>query len=418
MYYAPQTGPQPPSGYAPILRWRRLFTRYLLATGAVLTFILLVVPPSPSEQPDPTVAHRLEQIRVDGRGPLTSLGRVTLHASAWLAAVTVDRQRALLDPTPLASRVGQPLTAVLHTWHDPANQPVQIVALVLVMALAAATALARQGRRSFAVALVGMLLAAVAVTRPATVLAVAGFPGHVAAGFALRVVGTPAPSPLLGAPSLQVDPGLVDAQRQLGDAWWTAFVTANVSRADTATPILTQAPPAKRSGLLDHLQRTLIGGRDGSAGGLQRVVVGVSALVSTGVFAAFASALAALAWISQTLLFVLVLAALVLAPLACDPRWWRILGRYWLAPMAAVLVLLFASALGTWLVTSAAVTFAGAGEWLLSLLSGSTVAIAAVWVVWLRARRLLAGLLHARVAPARQANPAHGAVPEGKEWAA
>jgi hypothetical protein len=194
------------------------------------------------------------------------------------------------------------------------------------MALAAMTALARQQRRRFAGALLGMLLAAVAVTRPATVLAAAGFPGQVTVGVALRIIGAPDPSPLLGQARLTADKGLVAAQRRLGDAYWTAFVTANVSRADAATPILTQAPPAQRAGLLEHLRRSLVGGWDGAPGGLQRAVVGVTALVSTGVFAVVATALAMLALISKTLLFVLMGAAVFVVPLATDSRNWRRLG--------------------------------------------------------------------------------------------
>jgi hypothetical protein len=409
-------GPPPPADNA-VSRWRRLLTRYLVATAVMLTLALVVLPASPNERLDPSVAHRVEQIRVDGTGLLTGLGRTTLRASAWLAAVTVDRQRALLDPTPLAFRIGEPLTAALHAWQDPGNRPLQLMAVFTAMALAAMTALARQQRLRFAGALLGMLLAAVAVTRPATVLAAAGFPGQVTVGVALRIIGTPDPSPLLGQASLTADKGLVAAQRQLGDAYWTAFVTANVSRADTATPILTQAPPAQRAGLLEYLRRSLVGGRDGAPGGLQRAVVGVTALVSTGVFAVVATALAMLALIAKTLLFVLVAAAVLVIPLATDRRNWRRLGRYWLVPLAGSWGLLGVSALGTWIITSAAVTLAGAGEWLISLFSGSTIAVAAAWFAWRRGRRLVARLVAAGTA-APPVPSAYGAAQDGKERAA
>jgi len=400
----PPPGP-PPAGRPPrpgdraLRRSRRLLARYLLAAAALLTLALLVLPPAPSERPDATAAHRLERLRVDGRGPLSSVGRTSLRASAWLAAATIDRQRALLDPTPLAARTGEPLTRALHAWHQPRNGPLRASAVLAAMVLAAGATLARR-RRNLAVALVATMVAAVVVTRPATTLATAGFPGRVAVATAFGIVRSPGPSPLLGQPSLEADPGLVATQKRVGDAYWTAFVTANVSRADTATPILVQADPARRAGLLDQLQRSLVGGRNGAAGGLQRAVVGLGALAAVVASAVAASVLTTLASIAQALLFVLCLVALLLTPLVCDPRAWRALGPGLVAPMVGAAVVLFLAALGSWTVTTTAVTLAAAGEWLLSLASGSTVAVLATWLAWRAVRRQLARLAAGATPPA------------------
>src|SRR6266536_455820 len=348
----PPVGRPPRPGDCALRRSRRLLARYLLAAAALLTLALVVLPPAPPERPDAAAAHRLERLRVDGRGPLSSVGRTSLRASAWLAAATIDRQRALLDPTPLAARTREPLTRALHAWHQPRNGPLRASAVLAAMVLAAA-----------------------------------GFPGRVAVATAFRVVRAPGPSPLLGQPSLEADPGLVAAQKRIGDAYWTAFVTANVSRADTATPILAQAQPARRASLLDQLQRNLVGGRDGNAGGLQRAVVGLDALAAVAASAVAASVLTTLAAIAQALLFVLCLAALLLTPLVCHPRAWRALGPGLVAPMVGAAVVLFLAALGSWTVTTTAVTLAAAGEWLLSLVSGSTVAVLATWLGWRALRR-------------------------------
>src|SRR6266540_3704662 len=399
----PPVGRPPRPGDCALRRSRRLLARYLLAAAALLTLALVVLPPAPTERPDAAAAHRLEHLRVDGRGPLSSVGRTSLRASAWLAAATIDRQRALLDPTPLAARTREPLTRALHAWHQPRNGPLRASAVLAAMVLAALATLARR-RRSLAVALVAMLVAAVVVTRPATTLAAAGFPGRVAVATAFRVVRAPGPSPLLGQPSLEADPGLVAAQKRIGDAYWTAFVTANVSRADTATPILAQAQPARRASLLDQLQRNLVGGRDGNAGGLQRAVVGLDALAAVAASAVAASVLTTLAAIAQALLFVLCLAALLLTPLVCHPRAWRALGPGLVAPMVGAAVVLFLAALGSWTVTTTAVTLAAAGEWLLSLASGSTVAVLATWLAWRAVRRQLARLAAGATPPA-EGNP-------------
>jgi hypothetical protein len=376
---------------APCGRSGRRLVRYLLAAAGLLTLALVVLPPAPSERPDATAAHRLERLRVEGRGPLSGLGRASLRASAWLAAAAIDRQRALLDPTPLAARTGQPLTRALHAWHQRRNDPLRAAAVAAATALAAAATLARR-RRNLAVALGFVLVAAVVVTRPATTLATAGFPGRVAVAAAFRLVRSPGPAPLLGQPSLEADPSLVATQKRIGDAYWTAFVTANVSRADTATPILAQAEPARRASLLQQLQRNLVGGRDGNAGGLQRAVVGLGALAAVAASAVTVSVLTVLASIAQALLFGLCLAAVLLTPLVFDPRAWRALGPGLVAPMLAAVVVLFAAALGSWFVTTTAVTLAAAGEWLLSLLSGSTLAVLAAYLVARTVRRQLARL--------------------------
>src|SRR6266545_6114313 len=186
-------------------------------------------PPGPPPDPPPGPPPAGRPPRPGDRGPLSSVGRTSLRASAWLAAATIDRQRALLDPTPLAARTGEPLTRALHAWHQPRNGPLRASAVLAAMVLAAGATLARR-RRNLAVALVATMVAAVVVTRPATTLATAGFPGRVAVATAFGIVRSPGPSPLLGQPSLEADPGLVATQKRVGDAYWTAFVTANVSR--------------------------------------------------------------------------------------------------------------------------------------------------------------------------------------------
>src|SRR6266540_1749096 len=181
----PPAGRPPRPGDCALRRSRRLLARYLLAAAALLTLALVVLPPAPTERPDAAAAHRLEHLRVDGRGPLSSVGRTSLRASAWLAAATIDRQRALLDPTPLAARTGEPLTRALHAWHQPRNGPLRAATV-----LAALATLARR-RRNLAVALVATMVAAVVVTRPATTLATAGFPGRVAVATAFGIVRSP-----------------------------------------------------------------------------------------------------------------------------------------------------------------------------------------------------------------------------------
>jgi hypothetical protein len=416
---SPPPPPWPPPRPGRGLRQsRRLLVRYLYAAGALLIVALVVLPPAPSEQPDATVAHRVERLRIDGRGPLSGLGRGSLRASAWLAAATIDRQRELLDPTPLAARTQKPLTRALHAWNEPRNNSLRLSAVAVAMVLAALAAMARR-RRNFAVALVGVLVAAVMVTRPATTLATAGFPGRVAVATAFRVVGSPGPSLQLGQPSLEADPDLVAAQKRVGDQYWTAFVTTSISRADTATPILAQAEPARRAPLLEQVQRGLVGGREGSAGGVQRAVVGVSAFAAVAVSAVAASTFTMVASIAQALLFVLCLVALLATPLVFDRRCWWVLGRGLLAPMLGAAVLVFVAALGSWLVTTLAVSVAAAGEWLLSLASGSMVAAIAGWfgVRWL-VRRQVARLAAGAGRPARDGSVVDGtARPSGHEAA-
>jgi hypothetical protein len=374
-------------------RWRstwrggwRWFFLYLLA--ALVAAVACWVP----VRPDPAAAYQLEPVQIPGAGTLTGVARVSLRTTAWLAATTVERQRALLDPTPLASRVGRPLVRALHAWQH-GNRPLQWALLLVVMALAAGAAYARAGRRAWLAALLGVLVAVLALTRPASMLEAAGTPGRAMAGLALTILGSPsdyAPPPL-GGPA-QMPDGPQGVQRQLGDAYWTAFVTAPVSRATTGTPILTQAAPAERAGLLAMLQQRLDGGRGGS-GGFQRAFVGVTTLAGISLFTVLGVLLAVTAWSAQTLVFLLVLAGFGLAPWMLNPRRWGWLNRYWLIPLIGALGLTLAAAGCSWFITWLGTWIANSAEWLFSLVAGPLVAGVVGWlavrVVWRRLRAWL-----------------------------
>jgi hypothetical protein len=134
--------------------------------------------------------------------------------------------------------------------------------------------------------------------------------------------------------------------------------------------------------------------------GPERAVIATLALAYVLPFALALVALAMLASCAQALVWLLVLAGPLVAPLAVDPARRRAVLRWWLVPLAAALALLGASALVALAVIRVAELTHAADAYLGMLLAGSTVPLlAAVLAV----RRLLGRRPpRPRALPARQ----------------
>jgi hypothetical protein len=247
-----------------------------------------------------------------------------------------------------------------------------------------APAAGRLPRNLWAIAVLLLLAGTLAVTKPQTVLATAGAPGDGIQALSAAVLGLADPTRPATAGQ-----GTEPTQRDLASRYWVGFVGAPLSRLQTGSRVLADAPPERKGGLLGALTSQIDVVRAWAAGarGLERVIIASFSLVYVLPFALLLWALAMLAAIAQALLLLLTLAGLVAVPLTIEPRWRAAVRRWWLLPIVATAALLAVASFASLGVLRLAAVIRGADEYIGMLLAGSLLPALAVAAVIRRARR-------------------------------
>jgi hypothetical protein len=379
------------------VRFRTLVFRYLAAAFLLLAIVVVANP----QEPDATAPgstpwdYQHEQVDVEGRGLLNAYARATVGATAWLARASIERQRDLFRLNLFDFLVGSGTADAVGGFRAANGPALEAATKVAVLGLVLYGALLRQARRTCALAILLLLVATVAVTRPHGTVEAAARPGVQIPNAMLAVVEHVAPGGGAGGRTSAVGP----TQRRLLTRYWTSFVAHPLSRMQTGTPVLASAPPGKKASVLAGLRRNVAAVNDWALGrhGPERAFIATSALGYVLPFAVVLGMLAMVAACAQTMLFVLCLAGLFALPFAVAGRRQRgALIRYWLLPLlAAVGVLALASVLSFAVMRTADAVHA-ADEYVGVLLAGSTVP---VLVAALMGRRIARRWRHGRPAP-------------------
>jgi hypothetical protein len=244
----------------------------------------------------------------------------------------------------------------------------------------------RLPRNLWAIAVLLLLAGTLAVTKPQTVLVTAGAPGDTIQAASAAVLGLADPTrpPTTGQ-------GTEPTQRDLATSYWTGFVGAPLSRLQTGSRVLADAPPERKSGLLGALTSQIDVVRAWAAGvrGLERVVISTFSLLYVLPFAVLLWVLAMLAAIAQALLLLLTVAGLVTVPLSVEPRWRAALRRWWLLPLLVTAALLAVTSFASLGALRLAAVIRGADEYIGMLLAGSLLPALAIAAVVRRARRAI-----------------------------
>ena len=383
---APTARPATP-GPVPV---RAVLARELAAAFLLLAVVLVAMPARPGAHGAPPGApwdYQRETVTVAGDGPLNACARAAVRATAWLARASIERQRDVGRLNLLHYLAGKPAAASLGAWRQAHRLALQGGTAAALLALVAYGVLLRPATRTWAVAILLLLGLTLLVTKPETVTTLAGGPG------------TAIPAGATGAVA-RLDPGggpararlSADAARQaLAARYWRSFVASPLSRLQTGSGVLADAPPAQKPGVLALVRRHLPGVDAWAAGrhALGRAVIATVAVAYVLPFALALGALAMVATCAQALSLLLGVGGLLAIPLAVDPRRRAAVARWWLAPLAGSVLLLGAASL-----LSALVMWAGAGlhatdEAVGAVLAGSTwpVAGAVLLAWWLRRRR-------------------------------
>jgi hypothetical protein len=358
---------------------------YLVGTFLLLAAVFALNPHRPGDPSAPAAAwnYQREQIAVDGGGVGNAVARSAIGAAAGMAKGSIERQRDVFRLNLLDFVVGRSLASDLGAWRDGWRLPLQGGTTIVLAALIAYGVLRRPTRRTWLVAALLLVTATLVVTRPHTTTRFAAAPGVAVPELTTRA-----------AASMRLDSAGVDAERvreRLAGRYWTEFVAYPLSRLQTGGPVLAASPPAGKAGVLDLLRRRVVGVNDWVIGrhGPERALIAGSAVVYVLPFALLLGVLAMIATCAQALSYLLCLAAVVVLPLAAEPRWRRAILTWWLLPLGAAVAVLTAASLGSLGVLWLGQLIHSADEQLSLLLAGSIgpLAMAVLAGHWLRSRR-------------------------------
>ena len=387
------------------VRFRTLLFRYLAVGFILLATVVVANPGTPGAGADPDPwDYQREQVDVQGRGVLNAYARTTVRATAWLAKSSIERQRDMLRLSLFDVLVGAGAADSLGGFRAANAQLLEAATKAALLGLIAWGVVRRPAWRTLTVAAILLVVVTVVLTRPYTTVELAARPGVTVPNTMLAVVTRVAPDGAMGS---QADGE--PTQRRLLTGYWRSFVAHPLSRMQTGTTVLADAPPNKKANVLEALRKNVSAVNDWAVGhrGPERAFIATSALGYVLPFAVGLGVLAMVAACAQTLLFVLSLAGLFVLPLAvAGRRHRRALVRFWLAPLLGSVAVLAGASLLSFVVVRAAETLHASDEYVGLLLAGSTWPALAAFLIgrWLTRRRQGPGLPPPPGRPAPAAN--------------
>jgi hypothetical protein len=387
------------------VRFRTLLFRYLAVGFILLATVVVAGPTAPQAGADPDPwDYQREQVDVQGNGILNAYARTAVRATAWMAKSSIERQRDMLRLSLFDVLIGPGAARSLGGWRVEHADLLEAGTKAALLGLIAYGLVRRPAWRHLTVAALLLLVATVVVTRPQTTVEAAHRPGLLVPNAMLAVVTRVAPD---GATGDQL--GAEPNQRRLLTRYWKSYVAHPLSRMQTGTAVLADAPPDRKAGVLEGLRRNVSAVNDWAVGrrGPERAFIATSALGYVMPFAVGLGALAMVAACAQTLLFLLCLGGVFALPLAvAGRRQRRALVRFWLAPLLGTIAVLAGASLLSFMVVRAAETLHASDEYVGLLLAGSTWPALAAFLIgrWLtRRRRLGLGLPPSGPVPAAKA---------------
>jgi hypothetical protein len=386
-------------------RFRTLLFRYLAVGFILLATVVVAGPTAPQAGADPDPwDYQREQVDVQGNGILNAYARTAVRATAWMAKSSIERQRDMLRLSLFDVLIGPGAARSLGGWRVEHADLLEAGTKAALLGLIAYGLVRRPAWRHLTVAALLLLVATVVVTRPQTTVEAAHRPGLLVPNAMLAVVTRVAPDGAIGD-QLGAEP----TQRRLLTRYWKSYVAHPLSRMQTGTAVLADAPPDRKAGVLEGLRRNVSAVNDWAVGrrGPERAFIATSALGYVMPFAVGLGALAMVAACAQTLLFLLCLGGVFALPLAvAGRRQRRALVRFWLAPLLGTIAVLAGASLLSFMVVRAAETLHASDEYVGLLLAGSTWPALAAFLIgrWLtRRRRLGLGLPPSGPVPAAKA---------------
>jgi hypothetical protein len=367
------------------LRWLAgLLARYLAGSLLLLAVVFVLAPRPPGPPAADAWDYQRERVQVEGRGILNAFARAAMRATAWTTRGALERQRDMQRLNLLQVLVGDPAATDLGGWRERHRLLLEGGTLAAILALVAYGMLRSPPNRTWLLLVLLLVGATVLVTKPSTTLRLAGTPGRAVGELTVRgfTLADPASAPVRQATPEQ-------AQRELLGQYWTSFVADPLSRLQTGTAVLTEAPPADKPGILESLRRSIAAVDSWAVGrrGWERAFVAATALLYALPFAIVLGAVAMVATCAQALALLLAIGGLGVLPLAVNRRLRRPVAQLWLAPLGGALLLYGAASLLSLALLRFATLLHGADEQVGALLAGSAVPVLAIVLTVRRLRR-------------------------------
>ena len=294
------------------MRFRTLLFRYLAVGFILLATVVVAGPTAPPGRADPDPwDYQREQVDVQGSGILNAYACTAVRATAWMAKSSIERQRDMLRLSLFDVLIGPGAARSLGGWRVEHAEPLEAGTKAALLGLIAYGVVRRPAWRHLTVAALLLLVATLVVTRLQTTVEAAHRPGLLVPNAMLGVVTHVAPD---GAAGDQL--GAEPTQRRLLTRYWKSYVAYPLSRMQTGTAVLADAPPDRKAGVLRAAHERLGGETTGrwpprAASGLHRHLGPRLRDAVRG----RAGALAMVAACAQTVLFLLCLAG-------CSPCPW------------------------------------------------------------------------------------------------
>ena len=370
------------------VRFRTLLFRYLAVGFVLLATVVVAKPGAPSVAGDPDPwDYQREQVDVQGTGVLNAYARTAVRATAWLAKSSIERQRDVLRLSLFDVLVGAGAAESVGDWRARNADLLEAATKAALLGLIAYGIVRRPAWRNLTVAALLLLVSTVVLTKPYSTVDMAARPGTAVPNAMLGIVTRIAPDGAAG-PALEAEP----TQRRLLTQYWKSYVGNPLSRMQTGTAVLTDAPPGKKAGVLANLRKNVSAVNDWAVGhrGPERAFIATSALGYVLPFAVGLGAMAMVAACAQTLLFLLCLGGVFALPLAvAGRRQRRALVRFWFFPLLGTIAVLAGASLLSFIVVRAAETLHASDEYVGLLLAGSTWPALAAFLIgrWLTHRR-------------------------------
>src|SRR5829696_1622399 len=346
------------------VRFRTLLFRYLAVGFVLLSTVVVAKPGAPSVAGDPDPwDYQREQVDVQGTGVLNAYARTAVRATAWLAKSSIERQRDVLRLSLFDVLVGAGAAESVGDWRTRNADLLEAATKAALLGLIAYGIVRRPAWRNLTVAALLLLVSTVVLTKPYSTVDMAARPGTAVPNAMLGIVTRIAPDGAAG-PAQEAEP----TQRRLLTRYWKSYVGNPLSRMQTGTAVLADAPPGKKAGVLANLRKNVSAVNDWAVGhrGPERAFIATSAL-------------------GYVLPF-----AVGLGPLAvAGRRQRRALVRFWLAPLLGSVAVLAGASLASFVVVRAAETLHASDEYVGLLLAGSTWPALAAFLIgrWLTHRR-------------------------------
>jgi hypothetical protein len=365
---------------------RVVLTRYLIGAVVLLAIVLLLGPKvtGPGAGAEPW-RYQGEQVRVEGKGIFNILGRAGMGTTAWISRGSIERVRAVTSFNLLDLVVGAPTANRVSGWRSENGLALERSTKLAVLLLVVFGVVARAvPGRTWVMVVLLLLGLTIVLTKPQTTVAAAS-------GASVAV-----PRAMVSVydkfdPTMPPDPDRTpeQVQHELADEYWQSFVANPLSRMQTGTPVLSDAEPAAKPGILTSLRQGIAGVNDWAVGkrGWERLFISSTALAYVVPFSVLVTALAMTATAAQAVLFVLCLAGLVVIPIAVDRRRRPACFRYWLLPLLGTVLLLAASSLLCLAVMRLGQAVHRTDEYIGLLLAGSSGPVLLVLALRLVARR-------------------------------